>query len=115
MGVPVTVERGVVLLSWCLLTHVFRRGALAPNSVTLFPDFFFLPFPNDVLSSPLAGLVCLVVCSTQEQLFIAGGGLLPHLVKEITSDGMWCAGSLQTAFDLLGELCKGNRDVSPTT
>ncbi|CAM9788103.1 unnamed protein product, partial [Ectocarpus sp. 13 AM-2016] len=53
--------------------------------------------------------------STQEQLFIAGGGLLPHLVKEITSDGMWCAGSLQTAFDLLGELCKGNRDVSPTT
>ncbi|CAN0491003.1 unnamed protein product, partial [Ectocarpus sp. 8 AP-2014] len=39
------------------------------------------------------------------------GGLLPHLVKEITSDGMWCAGSLQTAFDLLGELCKGNRDI----
>lgn len=74
-------------------------------------------------SSPLllAGfvLVCLVgvfgvPCSTQEQLFIAGGGLLPHLIKEITSDGMWCAGSLQTAFDLLGELCKGNRDVSPT-
>ncbi|CAM9677454.1 unnamed protein product [Scytosiphon promiscuus] len=49
--------------------------------------------------------------STQEQLFITGGGLLPHLVKEITSDGMWCAGSLQTAFDLLGELCKGNRQV----
>lgn len=50
--------------------------------------------------------------STQEQLFISGGGLLPHLVKEITSNGMWCAGSLQTAFDLLGELCKGNREVS---
>eukprot|EP00903_Cladosiphon_okamuranus_P008770 g8401.t1 len=49
--------------------------------------------------------------STQEQLFISGGGLLPHLVKEITSSGMWCAGSLQTAFDLLGELCKGNREV----
>lgn len=49
--------------------------------------------------------------STQEQLFIAGGGLLGHLVKEITSDGVWCAGSLQTAFDLLGELCKGNREV----
>eukprot|EP00752_Nemacystus_decipiens_P006451 g5810.t1 len=49
--------------------------------------------------------------STQEQLFISGGGLIPHLVKEITSNGMWCAGSLQTAFDLLGELCKGNREV----
>ncbi|CAN0582650.1 unnamed protein product, partial [Laminaria digitata] len=49
--------------------------------------------------------------SKQEQLFISGGGLLPHLVKEITSDGIWCAGSLQTAFDLLGELCKGNREV----
>lgn len=48
---------------------------------------------------------------TQEQLFIAGGGLLGHLVQEITSDGVWCAGSLQTAFDLLGELCKGNREV----
>lgn len=55
------------------------------------------------------------ICSTQEQLFISGGGVLPHLVKEITSDGIWCAGSLQTAFDLLGELCKGNRQVSRRT
>lgn len=58
-----------------------------------------------------AGPVLPLFRSTQEQLFISGGGLLPHLVKEIASTGMWCAGSLQTAFDLLGELCKGNREV----
>lgn len=68
-----------------------------------------------VLTTVVADFFCLFLfgcfCSTQEQLFIAGGGLLPHLVKEITSDGIWCAGSLQTSFDLLGELCKGNPEV----
>ncbi|CAM9815957.1 unnamed protein product, partial [Choristocarpus tenellus] len=49
--------------------------------------------------------------SAQEQLFVAGSGLLTHLVREVTSDGLQCPGALQTAFDLLGELCKGNREV----
>jgi len=47
----------------------------------------------------------------QEQLFAAQSGLLEHLVKDVMSDRLHCAGSLQTAFDLLGELCKGNADV----
>ncbi|CAN0494178.1 unnamed protein product, partial [Discosporangium mesarthrocarpum] len=47
----------------------------------------------------------------QEQLFVAGSGLLAHLVKEVTTDGLQCPGALQTAFDLLGELCKGNYEV----
>jgi len=34
-----------------------------------------------------------------------------HLVEDITSERLHCAGSLQTSFDLLGELCKGNHDV----
>jgi len=49
--------------------------------------------------------------SPQEQLFAARSGLLEHLVQDITSDRLHCAGSLQTSFDLLGELCKGNSDV----
>lgn len=46
-----------------------------------------------------------------EQLFVAKSGLLDHLVKEISSNRLHCAGSLQTSFDLLGELSKGNTDV----
>lgn len=49
--------------------------------------------------------------SPAEQIFVARTGLLEHLVKDITSERLHCAGSLQTSFDLLGELCKGNTDV----
>ena len=49
--------------------------------------------------------------STQEQLFVAQSGLLLHLVEHVTSDRLHCAGSLQTSFDLLGELCKGNCEL----
>ena len=49
--------------------------------------------------------------SPQEQLFAARSGLLIHIVEDIISDKLHCAGSLQTSFDLLGELCKGNSEV----
>jgi Protein of unknown function (DUF3689) len=49
--------------------------------------------------------------SPGEQVFVARSGLLMHLVDDITSERLHCAGSLQTSFDLLGELCKGNNDV----
>jgi len=49
--------------------------------------------------------------SPQEQLFAARSGLLIHLVEDIISGKLHCAGSLQTSFDLLGELCKGNPEV----
>lgn len=42
-------------------------------------------------------------------------GLLRHLVMEIISTDDHAAGSLQTAFDLLGELLKGNIEVAPNT
>ena len=46
-----------------------------------------------------------------EQVYIARSGLLKHLAEEILSDRLRCAGSLQTSFDLLGELVKGNTIV----
>lgn len=49
--------------------------------------------------------------SPSEQVFAARTGLLKHLIEEITSERLHCAGSLQTSFDLLGELCKGNAKV----
>jgi Protein of unknown function (DUF3689) len=49
--------------------------------------------------------------SPGEQVFVARSGLLMHLVDDITSERLHCAGSLQTSFDLLGELCKGNNEV----
>ena len=49
--------------------------------------------------------------SPHEQLFAAKSGLLGHLVRDIVSDRLHCAGSLQTSFDLLGEVCKGNSEV----
>lgn len=49
--------------------------------------------------------------SSAEQVFVARTGLLEHLLNDITSERLHCAGSLQTSFDLLGELCKGNADV----
>lgn len=44
----------------------------------------------------------------EEQLFVAQSGLLDHLLGHVTSERIHCAGSLQTSFDLLGELCKAN-------
>lgn len=49
--------------------------------------------------------------SPLEQVFVVRTGLLSHLMDEITSQRLHCAGSLQTSFDLLGELCKGNPEV----
>lgn len=49
--------------------------------------------------------------SPEEQVFVAKSGLLFHLMQDITSDRLHCAGSLQTSFDLLGELSKGNTCV----
>ena len=49
--------------------------------------------------------------SQSEQMFLARIGLLDHLLKDISSDRLHCAGSLQTSFDLLGELTKGNHEV----
>mmetsp|Transcript_30132 Transcript_30132/g.45945 ORF Transcript_30132/g.45945 Transcript_30132/m.45945 type:complete len:1293 (-) Transcript_30132:1715-5593(-) len=49
--------------------------------------------------------------SPHEQWFAAKSGLLHHLVEDILSDRLHCAGSLQTSFDLLGEVCKGNAEV----
>ena len=41
--------------------------------------------------------------SDREQIFTANSGLLSHLVTNILSGRIHCAGSLQTSFDLLGE------------
>ena len=49
--------------------------------------------------------------SPAEQVFVARSGLLVHLIEDITSERLHCAGSLQTSFDLLGELCKGSAEV----
>lgn len=49
--------------------------------------------------------------SPEEQMFVAQSGLMSHLIDDVSSDRLHCAGSLQTSFDLLGELGKGNADV----
>eukprot|EP00638_Chattonella_subsalsa_P000233 CAMPEP_0117744562 /NCGR_PEP_ID=MMETSP0947-20121206/6833_1 /TAXON_ID=44440 /ORGANISM="Chattonella subsalsa, Strain CCMP2191" /LENGTH=1052 /DNA_ID=CAMNT_0005561535 /DNA_START=129 /DNA_END=3285 /DNA_ORIENTATION=+ len=49
--------------------------------------------------------------SVKDQMFVAESGLLRHLLQEIFSEGLRCTGSLQTAFDLLGELTKGNKKI----
>ena len=47
--------------------------------------------------------------SPREQWFAArSSGLLEYLVEDLLDDRLHTAGTLQTAFDLLGELCKGN-------
>lgn len=47
----------------------------------------------------------------QEQYFVAQSGLLSYLLEHVSSERIHCAGSLQTSFDLLGEVCKGNVEV----
>jgi hypothetical protein len=50
--------------------------------------------------------------SREEQMMIAQSGLLQHLAAELTSDVPERPnGALQTSFDVLGELSKGNLDV----
>ena len=49
--------------------------------------------------------------SMAEQMFVALAGLMDHLIKEICGNRLHCAGSLQTSFDLLGEIGKGNDAV----
>ena len=46
--------------------------------------------------------------SEYEQTYCAKSGLIGFLVEYVLDSKLHCAGSLQTAFDLLGELCKGN-------
>ena len=48
--------------------------------------------------------------SSVEQVFVAKSGLIEHLIADVTRDSFHCSGSLQTSFDLLGELCKGNTE-----
>lgn len=45
------------------------------------------------------------------QQFVANTGMLSYLIEEIVSDATKIQGSLQTSFDLLGELMKFNREV----
>ena len=49
--------------------------------------------------------------SSNEQHYVAQTGLLNHLLKDICTDKLHCSGNLQTSFDLLGELTKGNPDI----
>ena len=49
--------------------------------------------------------------SSDKQIFVARSGLMEHLIVDVTSKRLHCSGSLQTSFDLLGELCKGNIQV----
>jgi len=49
--------------------------------------------------------------SPAEQVFVARAGLLSHLIEDVSSERLHCAGSLQTSFDLLGELGKGNSQI----
>ena len=49
--------------------------------------------------------------SMAEQMFVAQAGLMDHLTNEICCNRLHCAGSLQTSFDLLGEVGKGNDAV----
>ena len=46
-----------------------------------------------------------------ERMYVARYGLMDFLSDEILSDKLRCAGSLQTSFDLLGELVKGDSTV----
>eukprot|EP00520_Triparma_pacifica_P017630 CAMPEP_0118668016 /NCGR_PEP_ID=MMETSP0785-20121206/20114_1 /TAXON_ID=91992 /ORGANISM="Bolidomonas pacifica, Strain CCMP 1866" /LENGTH=1410 /DNA_ID=CAMNT_0006562547 /DNA_START=278 /DNA_END=4510 /DNA_ORIENTATION=- len=46
-----------------------------------------------------------------ERMYVARYGLMDFLSEEILSDKLRCAGSLQTSFDLLGELVKGDSTV----
>ncbi|CAM9147001.1 unnamed protein product [Phaeothamnion confervicola] len=47
----------------------------------------------------------------QEQLLVARAGVLPHLVEGIVDGSLKEAGALQSAFDLLSEVSKGNPGV----
>eukprot|EP00743_Colponemidia_sp_Colp-15_P008590 GILK01009348.1.p1 GENE.GILK01009348.1~~GILK01009348.1.p1 ORF type:complete len:617 (-),score=153.13 GILK01009348.1:202-2052(-) len=49
--------------------------------------------------------------TSADQIFVARSGVLLHLVKEIMGGNMANASSLQTSFDLLGEILKFNRMV----
>jgi hypothetical protein len=49
--------------------------------------------------------------SDVERMYVARYGLMDFLSDEILSDKLRCAGSLQTSFDLLGELVKGDTTV----
>jgi hypothetical protein len=45
------------------------------------------------------------------QKFVAKSGMLAFLIEDIVSDAPKIQGSMQTSFDLLGELMKFNREV----
>jgi Trpc4-associated protein len=45
------------------------------------------------------------------QKFVAKSGMLEYLVEDIVAEGPKVQGSLQTSFDLLGELVKFNREI----
>lgn len=45
------------------------------------------------------------------QKFVARSGMLEYLIDDIVADGPKAQGSMQTSFDLLGELMKFNREI----
>jgi Trpc4-associated protein len=45
------------------------------------------------------------------QKFVAKSGMLSYLIEDIVSDSPKVQGSMQTSFDLLGELMKFNREI----
>lgn len=49
--------------------------------------------------------------SQDEQLFVARSGLLDNLIEAVCSERLHCAGSLQTSFDIMGEIGKGSPAV----
>ncbi len=94
-------------------THKLERDQLKPGLLTKIIQAFIKESDDSPYRFWLASCVeaYLRGSSPAEQYFSASTGLLLHLVEDITSDRLHCAGSLQTSFDLLGELCKGNVEV----
>jgi len=45
------------------------------------------------------------------QRFVARSGMLDYLINDIVADNPKAAGSMQTSFDLLGELMKFNKEI----
>ena len=84
---------------------VLRSGLLSNIISTLLEQAEDSPYRfwlSSCLESWLRG------SSEDEQVYCAKSGLIDFLVDYVLGNKLHCAGNLQTAFDLLGELCKGN-------
>jgi hypothetical protein len=109
-----------------LLSKAEREYILSTNSLLVFPSPVLRPgllskltkaFMSESDDSPYRFWLASCIESylrgscIREQLFVAQSGLLNRLLQHITSERIHCAGSLQTSFDLLGELCKANVEM----